>query len=73
MPVQGVEVSTMNNPSLLLAHGPFGTTWTVGLMLERRWGNGLGAPLRAQRVDSMGVQLWPSFIGSERQQRGARL
>jgi hypothetical protein len=51
----------MNNP---ITAGP----WTFrhdlvgGLMIERRWGNGYGAPLRAQRVDSMGVQLWPSFI-----------
>jgi hypothetical protein len=61
MPEQGVAVSTMNNP---ITAGP----WTFrhdlvgGLMIERRWGNGAGAPLRAQRVDSMGVQLWPSFI-----------
>ncbi len=61
MPEQGVAVSTMNNP---ITAGP----WTFrhdlvgGLMIERRWGNGYGAPLRAQRVDSMGVQLWPSFI-----------
>lgn len=61
MPEQGVAVSTMNNP---ITAGP----WTFrhdlvgGLMIERRWGNGAGAPLRAQRVDSMGVQLWPSFM-----------
>jgi hypothetical protein len=61
MPEQGVAVSTMNNP---ITAGP----WTFrhdlvgGLMIERRWGNGAGAPLRAQRVDSMGVQLWPSYL-----------
>ncbi|MBL7963506.1 MAG: T9SS type A sorting domain-containing protein [Flavobacteriales bacterium] len=61
MPEQGVEVTTMNNP---ITAGP----WTFrhdlvgGLMIERRWGNGAGAPLRAQRVDSMGVQLWPTFL-----------
>ncbi|HRD53055.1 MAG TPA: T9SS type A sorting domain-containing protein [Flavobacteriales bacterium] len=61
MPEQGVAVTTMNNP---ITAGP----WTFrhdlvgGLMIERRWGNGAGAPLRAQRVDSMGVQLWPSIL-----------
>ncbi len=61
MPAQGVAVSTMNNP---VTAGP----WTFrhdlvgGLMIERRWSNGAGAPLRAMRVDSMGTQLWPSFL-----------
>jgi hypothetical protein len=61
MPEQGVAVSTMNHPYVA---GP----WTFrhdlvgGLMIERRYGNGAGAPLRAQRVDSMGVQLLPTFL-----------
>lgn len=61
MPEQGVAVSTMNNP---ISAGP----WTFrhdlvgGLMIERRWSNGAGAPLRAMRVDSMGLQLWPTFM-----------
>ncbi|MBP7408049.1 MAG: T9SS type A sorting domain-containing protein [Flavobacteriales bacterium] len=60
MPEQGVAVSTMNNP---VTAGPWVMRHDLvgGLMIERRWGNGSGAPLRAQRVDSMGVQLWPSF------------
>lgn len=61
MPEQGVAVNTMNNP---ITAGP----WTFrhdlvgGLMIERRWGNGMGAPLRAQRVNDMGVEQWPSFV-----------
>lgn len=61
IPEQGVAVSTMNNP---ITAGP----WTFrhdlvgGLMIERRWSNGAGAPLRAMRVDSMGIQLWPTFM-----------
>jgi hypothetical protein len=61
MPEQGVALTTMNNP---ITAGPWAMRHDLvgGLMIERRWGNGAGAPLRAQRVDSMGVQLWPSFL-----------
>ncbi|MEZ4738577.1 MAG: T9SS type A sorting domain-containing protein [Flavobacteriales bacterium] len=61
MPEQGVAVSTMNNP---ITAGPWVMRHDLvgGLMIERRWGNGAGAPLRAQRVDSLGIELWPSIL-----------
>lgn len=61
MPLQGVEVASLNNP---IVSGP----WTMrhdlagGLLLEERWGNGAGAPLYAMRVDSMGNQLWQTNL-----------
>lgn len=61
MPEQGVEVASLNNS---IVTGP----WTMrhdlagGLLLEERWGNGAGAPLRAMRVDSMGVEQWPAML-----------
>ncbi|HMQ77023.1 MAG TPA: T9SS type A sorting domain-containing protein [Flavobacteriales bacterium] len=61
MPEQGVEVASLNNS---IVTGP----WTMrhdlagGLLLEERWGNGAGAPLRAMRVDSMGVAQWPALL-----------
>ena len=61
MPVQGVEVSSMNN-SIVSGPWTFRHDLVGGLMIERRWGNGAGAPLRAMRVDSMGTQLWPSLL-----------
>lgn len=61
MPEQGVAVSSQNNP---IVAGPWALRHDLagGLMIERRWGNGAGAPLRAQRVDSMGVELWPTLL-----------
>ena len=61
MPEQGVEVPSLNNS---IVTGP----WTMrhdlagGLLLEERWGNGAGAPLYAMRVDSMGVEQWPTLL-----------
>lgn len=61
MPVQGVEVTTMNN-SIVTGPWTFRHDLNGGLMLEERWGNGSGAPLYAMRVDSMGAQLWPALL-----------
>ncbi len=61
MPVQGIEVPSLNNP---IVSGP----WTMrhdlagGLLFEERWGNGAGAPLFAMRVDNMGNELWPERL-----------
>ena len=59
MPVQGVEVSSLNNS---VVSGPWVMRHDLngGLLLEERWGNGAGAHLYAMRVDSMGNQLWPA-------------
>lgn len=61
MPVQGVEVSSLNN---VFVSGPWVMRHDLngGLLLEERWGNGAGAPLYAMRVDSMGNQLWPANL-----------
>jgi len=61
MPVQGVEVTSMNN-SIVTGPWTFRHDLNGGLMLEERWGNGSGAPLYAMRVDSMGTQLWPALL-----------
>lgn len=61
MPEQGVQVASLNNS---IVTGP----WTMrhdlagGLMFEERWGNGMGAPLYAMRVDSMGLEQWPTLL-----------
>lgn len=61
IPEQGVPVSALNNPFL-------GGPWAMrsdragGLLLEKRMGNGAGAPLRAMRVGSMGEPLWPEHL-----------
>lgn len=61
MPVQGVEVTSMNN-SIVTGPWTFRHDLNGGLLLEERWGNGSGAPLYAMRVDSMGTQLWPQLL-----------
>lgn len=61
MPVQGVEVTTMNN-SIVTGPWTFRHDLNGGLLLEERWGNGSGAPLYAMRVDSMGSELWPALL-----------
>lgn len=61
MPVQGVEVTSMNN-SIVTGPWTFRHDLNGGLLLEERWGNGSGAPLYAMRVDSMGTQLWPALL-----------
>ncbi|HNU55733.1 MAG TPA: T9SS type A sorting domain-containing protein [Flavobacteriales bacterium] len=61
MPVQGVEVASLNNS---IVAGP----WTMrhdladGLLFERRWGNGAGAPLYAMHVNSFGAEQWPALL-----------
>lgn len=61
MPVQGVEVASLNNS---IVAGP----WTMrhdladGLLFERRWGNGAGAPLYAMHVNSLGAEQWPALL-----------
>ncbi|MCB9182404.1 MAG: T9SS type A sorting domain-containing protein [Flavobacteriales bacterium] len=61
MPVQGVEVPSLNNPIVagpwLMRHDMAG-----GLLFERRWGNGAGAPLYAMRVNSMGAEQWSGLL-----------
>lgn len=61
MPVQGVEVTSLNNS---IVTGPWAMRHDLagGLLFEERWGNGAGAPLYAMRVDSMGTQLWPNLL-----------
>ncbi len=61
MPEQGVAVSLMNNS---ITAGPWAMRHDLagGLLIERRWGNGAGAPLRALRVDPMGAPLWTGYI-----------
>ena len=61
IPEQGVPVSELNNPFL---GGPWAMRSDLagGLLLERRMGNGAGAPLHAMRVDSLGNALWPSHL-----------
>lgn len=61
MPVQGVEVTSLNN-SIFTGPWTFRHDLNGGLLLEERWGNGSGAPLYAMRVDSMGAQLWPALL-----------
>lgn len=61
MPVQGVEVTSMNN-SIVTGPWTFRHDLNGGLLLEERWGNGSGAPLYAMRVDSLGNQLWPALL-----------
>lgn len=61
MPVQGVEVTSLNNS---IFTGPWAMRHDLagGLLFEERWGNGSGAPLYAMRVDSMGTLLWPNLL-----------
>lgn len=61
MPAQGVEVASLNNS---ITTGPWAMRHDLagGLLLEERWGNGAGAPLFAMRVDSMGVEQWPTLL-----------
>lgn len=61
MPEQGVEVASLNNS---IVTGPWAMRHDLagGLMFEERWGNGFGAPLYAMRVDSMGLEQWPSLL-----------
>lgn len=61
MPVQGVEVTSLNNS---IVTGPWSMRHDLagGLLFEERWGNGAGAPLYAMRVNEMGTQLWPNLL-----------
>jgi hypothetical protein len=61
MPEQGVEVASLNNS---IVTGPWAMRHDLagGLMFEERWGNGMGAPLYAMRVDSMGLEQWPNLL-----------
>ena len=61
LPLQGVFVGGLNNP---FTSGPWGmrTDLSHGALLERRQGNGMGAPLLALRVDSTGSALWPNAL-----------